>query len=202
VFKEKERMLSSLKEKGFSENIIKAFEKVERESFVPEHLSAYAYEDTALPLEDGSTISQPYTVAFMLNLLDLHYGQKILEIGSGSGYVLALISEIIKNGKIYGLEINKNLAIKSKIKLARDSNVNIINRSGFLGLADYAPYDRILISASCSDMRIPYNLAEQLSENGLMVVPVKQSLFVLTKKNNKIEQKEFFGFNFVPFKEN
>jgi protein-L-isoaspartate(D-aspartate) O-methyltransferase len=201
VFKEKEKMLLSLKEKGFPEKILQAFERISRENFVPDHLKNYAYEDSALPLEDGSTISQPYAVAFVLDLLELHYGQKILEIGSGSGYVLALISEIIKNGNIYGLEINKNLAIKSKKVLARDSNINIINRSGFLGLPEYAPYERILISAACMDMRVPYNLAEQLVEGGVMVVPVKQSLFKLTKKNGKIEQKEFFGFSFVPFKE-
>src|SRR3989344_8725032 len=106
-----ESLIKVLKEKGFSGNIISAFEKVKRESFIPEQFSAYAYDDMALALDDGSTISQPSTIAFMLNLLDLKQNQKILEIGSGSGYALSLISNIIKNGEVYGMELNRGLSI-------------------------------------------------------------------------------------------
>ncbi len=198
---DKTGLLKSLREKGFEDNIINAFAKVKREDFVPERLREYAYEDVALPLEDGSAISQPSTVAFMLRLLEVKQGQKILEIGSGSGYALALISEIIKNGKIYGIEINKDLAIKSKKLLSNDSNIDIINKSGFLGLSTFAPYDRILFSASCSDMRIPYNVLDQLKDEGIMVVPVQSSIFQIKKEDGKASEKEFPGFAFVPFKE-
>ena len=127
---QKEKLIDSLKKKGFSSLIINAFEKVTREEFLPDNVAAYAYDDIALPIEDGSTISQPSTIAFMLSLLDPKQNQKVLEIGSGSGYALALISEIIKNGKIYGLEINQRLAVKSKKTLSSNSLVEILNRSG------------------------------------------------------------------------
>ena len=132
----------------------------------------------------------------MLNLLELHRGQKILEIGSGSGYVLALMSDIIKDGKIYGIEINKRLAIKSKKYLEKDSNIEIISRSGFNGLPEFAPYDRILISASAPE--IPRNLYSQLKDSGIIVAAVKQSIYQIKKENGKITEKEFPGFAFVP----
>lgn len=194
---EKQLLIESLRKQGFSEEILKAFDKVKRECFVPDNLIGYSYDDIALPIEEGSTISQPSTIALMLSLLDLHQNQKIMEIGSGSGYVLALISEIIKNGKVYGLEINKRLAIISKKILENNSNIEIINRSGEQGLADLAPFDRIIVSASCPDMRIPFNLLEQLSDPGILVCPVKQSIFQIKKINGKIERKEFPGFAFV-----
>ena len=200
--KSKQLLIESLKKKGYSESIISAFEKVKRENFVPEHLKSYAYEDIALPIESGSTISQPSTIAFMLSLLDLHYGQKVLEIGSGSGYVLSLISEIIKSGKIYGLEINKRLAIKSKELLSKDSNIEIFNKSGSLGFSSLAPFDRIIVSASFSDLRIPLSLLEQLSPNGILIAPVKSSIFKIIKNSDgKLIKEEFQGFVFVPFRE-
>lgn len=195
---EKEILIENLKKQGYSDAIILAFDKVKREEFVPQFLIGYSYDDIALPIEEGSTISQPSTIAFILNLLDLHQNQKIMEIGSGSGYVLALISEIIKNGKVCGLEINQKLAIKSKSILSKNSNIDIITKSGEQGLPDLAPFDRILISASAPDMRIPYNLLDQLADPGIMVVPVKQSIFQIKKENGKITKKEFPGFLFVP----
>ena len=197
----KTALLQSLKQKGISQNILDAFLKVKREEFVPDNFKEYAYEDVAIPLEDGSSLSQPYTSAFMLSLLEPKQNQKILEIGSGSGFVLALLSEIIKNGKVYGLEINKGLSIKSRKLLEKDSNIEIINRSGFLGLPQFAPYDRILFSASCNDMRIPYNILDQLSNDGILVVPIRSSIFQIKKIDGKISQKEFPGFAFVPLKE-
>jgi protein-L-isoaspartate(D-aspartate) O-methyltransferase len=175
---------------------MEAFQKVDREKFIPENLVAYSYEDIPLPIDEGSTISQPSTIAFMLDLLELKQGQKILEIGSGSGYVLALMSEIIKDGKIYGLEINKRLAVKSKKLLSKDSNIEVIHRSGFNGLPEFAPFDRILISASASEL--PNHLYDQLKEPGIIVTPVKQSIFLIKKQAGKITEREFPGFVFVP----
>jgi len=192
--------LRILKEKDFSDEIINAFAKVKRENFVPEQVLIYAYEDIALPLEDGSTISQPSTIAFMLSLLEPKQHNKILEIGSGSGYALSLISEIIKSGKIYGIEINKNLAIKSRNILENDSNINIINRSGLNGFSEQAPFDRILVSASCPDRGIPYSLITQLKDHGIIVAAVQQSIIQIRKENGQVSEREFQGFSFVPFK--
>ena len=196
----KEELIDSLRKKGLSEDILKAFSKVRREDFVPERVVGYAYEDIALPVEDGSTISQPSTITFMLSLLELKQSQKILEIGSGSGYVLALISEIIKDGKVYGIERLKDLAIKSKKILSNDSNVEIIIRNGFNGLPEFAPYDRILISAAADEL--PRRLYPQLKDPGIMVAAVKQSIFQVRKENGVISEKEFPGFAFVPLVKN
>ncbi len=187
--------------KGIPQDILDAFSKIKREDFVPDNFREYAYEDVAIPLEDGSSLSQPYTSAFMLSLLEPKQNQKILEIGSGSGFVLALLSEIIKNGRIYGLEINRLMSIKSRKILEKDSNIEVINLSGFSGLPQFTPYDRILFSASCNDMRIPYNILDQLSDNGIMVVPIRSSIFQIKKQDGKLQKKEFPGFAFVPLKE-
>ena len=192
----REELIKSLRQKGFGEEIAQAFAKVKREKFIPENMKGYAYEDTPLPIGYNQTISQPFTIAFMLKLLELKQGQKILEIGAGSGYVLELMSEIIKEGKIYGVELIKELAIKSKKLLSKDSNIIIINKSGFNGLKEFAPYDRILISASAKE--VPRHLLEQLKDPGILVSPVKQSIFQLKKEKGKVRKKEFPGFVFVP----
>ena len=199
---DKQQLLESLKYNGFHEKIINAFAKVKREDFIPEQYQNLAYEDIALPLEQVATISQPYTIAFMLNLLELqpNKNQKILEIGSGSGYVLALISAIIKKGKIYGVEIINSLAKKSKQLLKKDKKIKILNKDGSNGLPDKAPFDRILISASANE--IPSDLYQQLKNNGILVAPVRDSIFQIRKKNKKIEIKEFPGFVFVPLVRN
>lgn len=196
---QKSQLISSLRQKGFPEEILVAFAKVPREKFITEAQQSYAYEDIALPIGYEQTISQPFTIAFMLQLLEPKQGNKILEIGSGSGYVLALLSEIIKSGEIYGIEIVKELAIKSEQLLKNDSNIKIINKNGYNGLPEKAPFDRILISASAP--RIPYHLMPQLSNSGILVASVKQSIFQLKKVNGKIIKKEFPGFVFVPLKE-
>jgi len=192
----KELLLETLRKKGTPEPIIAAFDKIKRENFVPEHLIGYAYDDMALPVEEGSTLSQPSTVAFMLSLLEPKPESRILEIGSGSGYVLALLSEIASQGKVYGIEILKSLAVVSKSRLADKANVEIFNRDGSNGLPEFAPYDRILISASCPE--IPKNLLEQLKDPGIMVAAVKQSIIQIKKENGLVIEKEFPGFAFVP----
>lgn len=193
---DKEQLIAHLKQQGYSNEITNAFANVERKEFALEHLLAYAYEDIALPIEEGATLSQPSTIAFMLKLLDLKPGQKILEIGSGSGYALALMSEISKGAKIYGLELIKKLAVKSKRILKDKQNITIINKNGFHGLSKFAPYDRILVSASAD--AIPFHLLTQLNDPGILVLPVKQSIFCIKKENNNIIEKEYPGFAFVP----
>lgn len=196
---EKSELIENLRKQYFSEKILKAFEKVPREKFVQEQLKQFSYEDIALPLEEDATISQPYTIAFMLNLMELKKGQKILEIGSGSGYVLALLSEIT-NGEIYGVEIIKSLTEKSKQILNESGykKIKIYNKNGYEGLKEKSPFDRILISAT-SD-KIPEHLISQLKNNGIIVAPVGNSILQIKKENEKIKIKKFEGFIFVPLK--
>lgn len=198
---DRRRLLESLKNKGVPSNIIEAFSRVDRSLFLPERLLPYSYEDIALPLEDGSTISQPTTVAFMLELLELAKGQKVLELGSGSGYTLTLISEIIEDGKVYGVEISQDLAVKSKRVLTDKTNIDIINKDASNGAPQYAPYDRILVSFSSPDMRLASIYTEQLNDGGVLVIPVKESIIKIKKENGKINKTTFAGYIFVPFKE-
>jgi len=199
---DKIQLLSSLKARGFSPQIISAFSKVKRENFIPEKIKQHAYEDTALPIGNGQTISQPCTIAMMFSLLELKKGQKVLEIGSGCGYVLALISEIIEsNGEVFGIEIIKELAEASKKNLKNYKNIKVYNKNGAGGLKEKAPFDRILISAACE--KIPKKLLYQLKNNGILVAPVgsyEQSLVAVKRTKNKfITQKEIPGFIFVRF---
>ena len=197
----KSQLLQSLKQKGFSDKILNAFSKVPRENFIPKELKNQAYEDTALPIGKGQTISQPYTIATMLQMLDLKPGEKALEIGSGCGYVLPLISEITKS-KVYGIEIIKELAEKSRQNLKDYKNIKIYNKNGASGLEEYAPYNKIIISAAIKD--IPKIILNQLKDNGSIVAPVGsdygQDLVAIQRKNNSfIEKQRIPGFVFVPF---
>ena len=190
---------------GFSERILEAFSLVNRKNFLPEELRNQAYDDTALPIGNGQTISQPYTIALMLSELDLKKGKKVLEVGSGSGYVLALISKIIeKNGKVFGVEIIKKLAKKSKDALENYGNIKIYNKNGSSGLPEESPFDRILISAAVRD--IPQKLLNQLKDKGILVAPkgpvFEQNIVVIQRQGDKfVTKSEIPGFVFVPFVE-
>ena len=190
----KKELIEHLRRYKFSNKILKAFSKIKREKFISKNLIKYAYEDEPLPIGKGATISQPYTIAFMLSLRELKDNLKILEIGSGSGYALALMNEISKNSKIYGIERIKTIAEKSK-KVIKAKNIKIICGDGSKGLEKFAPFDRILISAACP--KIPKHLYLQLSNKGIIAASVQNSIFQI-KKNKKIEIKEFPGFVFVP----
>jgi protein-L-isoaspartate(D-aspartate) O-methyltransferase len=199
----KEELLQNLKKQGFSDKIINAFAKVPREDFIKGDLQKFAYEDIALPINNGETISQPSTIAFMLSLLKVHEHQKVMEIGSGCGYVLALISKIIgEDGKVFGMEISHKLAEKSKQTLKNYKNIFIFNKNGKGGLSEQAPFDRILISAALE--KIPDVVLNQLKENGIIVAPIGDaSMQVLTSiqrhENNFFILKRIPGFLFVPF---
>jgi len=199
----KTQLLQHLKRQDFPKKILDAFSKVKRENFIPEHLESRAYEDRALPIGKAQTISQPYTIATMLNLLDLKKCQKVLEIGSGCGYVLALMSKIIGNkGKVYGVEIVKELAEKSKTNIKGYKNIKVYNRDGRKGLEEAAPFDRIIISAACGE--IPKKILSQLKDKGIVVAPVGpqhwQSLVAIQREKDDFKIKEKLpGFVFVPF---
>ena len=202
---QKKILIESLKQRGFSEKILESFSKVKRENFIPKEEKEYAYEDTALPIGFKQTISQPYTIARMLSLLELKKSQKVLEIGSGCGYVLSLMSEITgEKGKIFGIEIIKELAERSKKNLKEYRNVKIYNKNGRLGFGDKSSFDRILISAANNEISEP--LIRQLKNNGIIVAPLgsrfEQSLIAFKKIKGKLKiKKEIPGFIFVPLVE-
>jgi len=192
----KEELIKSLKNKKFPEKIIQAFKEVDRSKFIPKEEKLIAYEDIALGIGYGQTISQPYTIAFMLTLLEVKDKQNILEIGSGSGYVLELLSKLNPHGRIFGIERIKRLAESSKEKLSNYKNIKVIYDNGSKGLKSEAPFDRILVSAAASE--IPVKLIEQLVVGGILVAPVKDSIVVIKKNRKKNQIKEFHGFRFVP----
>ena len=202
----KTQLLQSLRAQGFSKEIIDAFSKISREKFIPSRLESSAYEDTALPIGHNQTISQPYTIAMMFSLLQLKKSQKVLEVGSGSGYVLALISNIVGNkGEVYGIERLKELADKSRKFLREHRNIRVYNKNGIYGLPKKAPFDRIIISAGYNE--IPHRLISQLRDNGIIVAPIGlgygESLMQFKKiKNKLILKKEIPGFVFVPLIKN
>jgi len=190
----KKQLINELKKQKFSDKIVGAFEKVDRSFFVPGELRPQAYQDMPLPIGEGQTISQPYTIAFMLSILDVQDKQKILEIGSGSGYVLALLAELNKNGKIVGIERIKKLAENSKEKIP-NKNVEIFHKDATKNLDE--KFDRILVSAAFDEM--PQKIINKnLNFGGKMVVPIKDSLFLIEKKSGQNKVTEFPGFVFVP----
>lgn len=195
----KDELIKSLKEKGFDEKIIKAFSNVRREDFFLADLKENAYEDNAFPIGYSQTISQPYTIAFMLKLLELGDNQDILEIGSGSGYVLALISNISKNSKIIGIERIKELVENSKEKLKYYQNINIVHANG-LDIKSKQKFDRILVSASAEE--IPTQFFNMLKKDGILVMPVKQDIIKLEKLGRKNKIKKYPGFVFVQLMKN
>jgi protein-L-isoaspartate(D-aspartate) O-methyltransferase len=183
--------------------IIEAFKKIDRADFVPEDLRAEAYVDAPLPIGEGQTISQPLTVAFMLELLQPEPGNKIFEIGFGSGWQTAILAEIIgKSGKIYAVEKIKKLfefGTKniSKYNFIEKGIVKTILGDATEGLKKYAPFDRII--AAASGREVPDVWLKELKIGGRLVVPIKESIWLFIKKSEKeFEKQEFPGFVFVP----
>jgi protein-L-isoaspartate(D-aspartate) O-methyltransferase len=195
---DKETLLEQLQQEGSSEEVIKAFAKVDRTNFIPGPYKEEAYRNVALPIGYDQTVSQPSTIAFMLDKLDLRGGQKILEVGAGSGYVLALIEELVKDGEIYGTERVSELVDMAQNRLKHFSNIQIFHTPTELGLAEHAPFDRILVSAAASG-NIPQKLIDQLREGGVMVCPVDHSIIRVEKsEGGHIAAENYPGFAFVP----
>lgn len=180
--------------------VLEAFRKVPRHAFVPENMRGSAYEDCALPIGEGQTISQPYMVAIMTELLKLKGGEKVLEIGTGSGYQTALLAELCQ--KVYTMERIKALAQRAEniLRGLGYNNVEYIVGDGTEGYPPQAPYDGILVTAGCP--AIPPPLIDQLTEGGRLVVPVGerhlQTLIIATKEKGEIKVEESIGCVFVP----
>ena len=182
-------------------NLIKDFTKIQREKFVLKEYKDDAYSDIALPILKGQTISQPTTVMIMLQALELKKTDKVLEVGSGSGYNAALLSKLVK--KVYTTEIIPELVEFARNNLKNIKNVMVIHCDGSKGLKKYSPFDKIIITAASE--KVPEILFKQLKNNGILIAPVgpphMQSLLKYKKKNNKLEVEDFGSFMFVPLKE-
>jgi protein-L-isoaspartate(D-aspartate) O-methyltransferase len=183
------------------QDVLDAMESVPRHEFVPEQYESQAYADHPLPIGHGQTISQPYIVALMTELLGLQSTDRVLEIGTGSGYQAAILAEVV--GEVYTVEIVEALAIESRERLERlgYSNVHALHADGYFGWEEHAPYDAIIVTAAPD--HIPQPLVQQLKEGGKLVVPVGppggyQTLWEITKTEDGVKKRNVTGVLFVP----
>lgn len=197
-------MIENLKFQGIiDEKVLEAIKNIPREGFVLPEFKNLAYEDRALPIISNQTISQPYTVAFMLQALELEKNDKVLEIGSGSGWNSALISFITKS-EVFTVEYNKEVAefAENNLKKSKIKKCKVIIGDGNKGYEKEMPYDKIILTAACS--KIPSDLIKQLKNNGILLVPVgtllDQDLIKIKKINNEINKESLGKFIFVPLK--
>lgn len=202
--KRADNLIRIMRMKGFLNDprVEEAIRSVHRHFFVPADFSDEAYEDEALPTKHGQTISQPSVVVRMTEWLDVRDGQKVLEIGCGSGWQSAILSKLAGNGKVYSIDKDHDL-----IKFAKENhgkagikNVEIVEGDGSLGIESKAPFDRIIITAACPG--VPKPLEKQLSDNGLLVAPVGkgvQSMVLYRKEKGKLKEiRKEDGYVFVP----
>jgi protein-L-isoaspartate(D-aspartate) O-methyltransferase len=181
--------------------ILRAFTGVPRHEFLAEAQLPSAYDDRALPLDDGQTISQPSMIAIMLKELECEPGQRALEIGAGSGYAAAVLGQLV--AEVYTVEVRPALAERARHNVERSGarNVHVVQGDGSRGLAAHAPYDRILVSAAPS--RVPGALVEQLAEGGRIAIPVgdehAQTLLIGRKTSpNTVDWQKTVPCIFVP----
>jgi protein-L-isoaspartate(D-aspartate) O-methyltransferase len=193
---------TQIKARGIDDTrVLAAMGKVPRHEFVLEALRDRAYEDSPLPIEAGQTISQPYIVAFMTQVLDANPDDKVLEIGTGSGYQAAILAELV--AEIYTIEIIPQLAVSASEVLRRlgYKNVNVRAGDGYLGWEEAAPFDAIMVTARAD--HLPQPLIDQLKTGGRLIMPVggaaEQSLQVLTKdQDGEIRVQDILPVRFVP----
>ncbi|WP_200763301.1 protein-L-isoaspartate O-methyltransferase [Nitrosophilus alvini] len=181
-----------------TQEIIEAFKNIDRKDFVPKKYLDAAYDDYPLPIGHGQTISQPFTVAFMLELLQPEKGDKILDIGSGSGWTTALLAFIVKDkGEVIGLERFPELVEFGQKNLSKYNFKNArIEEAETLGIPG-EKFDKILVSASAASL--PETLVDQLKTGGRMVIPILESIYKIDKiSESEIEKEEHYGFAFVP----
>ncbi len=197
----RKKLIDSIREKGITdENVLNAMMNIPRHFFLDTALQDIAYQDRAFPIAEGQTISQPYTVAYQTQLLQVKQYDKVLEIGTGSVYQASVLAEmgaqvftIERQKKLY--EKNKNFIFKSKYP-----NIKFFYGDGFEGLPTYAPFDKIVITAAAP--LIPPKLIEQLKPGGKMVLPLDegkyQRMLRITKTEEGYEEEAFENFSFVP----
>lgn len=190
-----------------SDNIIDAFSSISRMEFISDDLASYADADIPLPIGYGQTISQPLTVATMLELLAVREGDNVLDVGSGSGWTTALLAQMVgKGGRVTALEIIEELCESGKRNIdkygfVRSGRVEVYCQSAIDGFEKNAPYDCILVSAAVDDLPLP--LKKQMKIGGKMVIPVRNSIWFVEKKaEDDFYVERFPGFVFVPFVKN
>lgn len=181
--------------------LIEAFLRIDRKDFVLPEYQDQAYEDHPLSIGYEQTISQPYTVAFMLELLQAQKGEKILDVGSGSGWTTALLAYVVgPKGNVHGAEVIPGLVRLGQANLAKyqllEAKIHQVEKNR-IGLSDNAPFDKILVSAAGKE--IPKNLLSQLKDDGVMVLPVQDAVVQIQKRPDKEPAiQRFEGFVFVP----
>jgi protein-L-isoaspartate(D-aspartate) O-methyltransferase len=198
-------LVDSLREKGIhDERVLQAMEKVPRHLFLDSSFLEFAYQDKAFPIGSGQTISQPYTVAYQTQLLRAEPGDKILEIGTGSGYQSCVLVEM--GAKVYTIERQKKLFEKTKDFLPKIGyNPKMFYGDGYKGLPPFAPFDKMIITAAAPE--IPKDLIHQLKIGGILIIPLGpqdvQVMYTVEKiSENEIRQIEHSKFRFVPMLEN
>ncbi len=201
---ERKRMIEEqLIPRGVSDPVVlAAFRSVPREKFIdPEH-RRLAYIDAPLMIGEGQTISQPFTVAMMTQLLELKPTDKVLEVGTGSGYQAAILGEIVKEGEVFTIERFEGLALKARkvLEELRYLNVEVTVGDGTKGLPSESPFEAIIVTAAAPE--VPQPLIDQLAEGGRLVMPVgddwHQEMIRITKEKEGIERERFGGYRFVP----
>ena len=197
---EKKALIKSLRAKGITdERILDAFFKVPREKFISAPFRKYAYDDNALPIDCNQTISQPFTVAYMTTVLEVEPGNTVLEIGTGSGYQAAILTEL--GAEVYSIERIQKLFNSAKSILEKlNFNVQLKVGDGTVGWDEHAPYDRIIVTAAAPS--VPDSLIQQLKIDGKLVVPVGsldfQKLYVVKRTNDGVDYSIRDSFKFVP----
>jgi len=198
----KRQLIKHLKHEGILKNpkIIDAIKKIDRKDFVSKQSRGIAYSDFPIPIGYGQCVPQPHTIIFMIEHLYPESGDKILEVGSGTGWALAILGEIVgKDGLVYGVEripelvdVGKNNILKYNL-----DNTKIFQSGNTLGLNEYAPYDKILVSATCKEA--PMELVNQLKIGGFMVLPIKNTMCkVIKSSETDIRTERYEGVAFVP----
>ena len=199
------QLVGLLKNKGISNTkVLEAIRNVPRHWFMESGLESYAYEDKAYPISENQTISQPYTVAFQTCLLNLNFGDKILEIGTGSGYQTSILIEL--GAKVYSVERQSILFKKTKLLFSKLKwkPKKLIFGDGGLGYSEGAPFDGIIVTAGAPVL--PNELLKQLSLGGRLVIPIGIDKQIMTKftrlSNNEFNKETFGSFKFVPLLKN
>ena len=201
LFEKRERMVDTqIESRGVKDQkVLAAMRKVPRHLFVPENMKLYAYKDEPLLIGEGQTISQPYIVAYMSEALQLKGHERVLEVGTGSGYQAAILAEIVK--EVFSVELLESLSLNAQDVLKKLSYKNIYFRvgDGTLGWKEHAPYDAIIVTAAPT--KVPKALQDQLISGGRMVIPVGaafQELVLVTKEKRKFKKKKLLPVRFVP----
>jgi protein-L-isoaspartate(D-aspartate) O-methyltransferase len=185
------------------ERVLEAMNRVPREKFVPADQVDRAYENLALPIEHGQTISQPFIVAFMTQSLELEAGSKVLEVGCGSGYQSAVLAELV--GHVFSVEIDPRLAqqAEKRLRLLGFENVSVKIGDGYDGWIEEAPFDAIIVTAAAED--VPPPLMDQLKDGGRLIIPLgtpfgAQELFLIEKHGSSTTTRSILPVRFVPFR--